>query len=90
MDPHPTTLDDLRIVTDFFAGASGEEARGGPKDGELAPFLVIAQIEVARPQAIAADGSATDVEVLHLGLTRDAAITLARQLVKAANLLPNA
>lgn len=75
------------MVTDALAGATGPEVFGGPRDGSLDAFMVVAQVEVV-PAESAAGGLREGVEVLHLGFTREAALDVARKLVKAAGLLP--
>lgn len=87
MKPQKTNINDVRLVSGAVAGATGPEIMGGPRDGALDAFMVIAQIEVI-PVVDGATGSRERAEVLHLGMTREAALDIAEKLRKAAALLP--
>ena len=84
MEPIPADLKSLRMVVHSSAGATGPEVFGGPTDGAIEPFMVIAQFGVTSVQTAEA-GRAE--EVINLGLTKERAIAIAHQLRQAAKLI---
>lgn len=85
MEPIAANLRNLQLVSNALVGAIGPEVQGGPNDGALDPFLVVAQLELVVSSDVA-EGVARP-KVIHLGLTREVALDVAKQLRKAAALL---
>lgn len=84
MEPVSADLKSLRMVISSVAGATGPEVFGGPSDGSIAPFMVIAQCGVSSVQAA---GSGKPEAILNLGLTKEQALAFAQQLRSAAALI---